>query len=114
MAQSIDLGGSTFLDASAVSFDTGGATLDGYVAIRKFTISSALSESSITAALNSNNLNIPNNKMVIVMIVGTSGQRNIILCNKVNDNYGGAVSIGFYDDSYHYVLSGGTWTSKSY
>jgi hypothetical protein len=114
MAQSIDLGGSTFLDASAVSFDTGGATLDGYVAIRAFTISSALSESSITAALNSNNLNIPSNKMVIVMIVGTSGQRNIILCNKVNDNYGGAVTIGYYAANYHYVLSGGTWTSRSY
>ena len=114
MAQSIDLGGSTFLDASAVSFDTGGTTLDEYVAIRKFTISSAMSESSITAALNSNNLNIPSNKMVIVMIVGTSGQRNIILCNKVNDNYGGAVTIGFYASNYHYVLSGGTWSSRSY
>lgn len=114
MAQSIDLGGSTFLDASAVSFGTGGATLDGYVAIRTFTISSAMSESSITAALNSNNANIPSNKMVIVMIVGTSGQRNILLCNKVNDSYGGAVPIGYYANHYHFILSGGTWSSRSY
>lgn len=114
MAQSIDLGGSTFLDASAVSFDTGGTTLDEYVAIRKFTISSALSESTITAALDSNNANIPSNKMVIVMIVGTSGQKNILLCNKVNDNYGGAVTIGYYGANYHYVLSGGTWSWRSY
>lgn len=114
MAQSIDLGGSTFLDASAVSFDTGGTTLDEYVAIRKFTINSAMSESSITAALNSNNLNIPSNKMVIVRIVGQSGQRNILLCNKVNDNYGGAVSIGFYANNQHFVLSGGTWSYRSY
>ena len=114
MAQSIDLGGNTFLDASAVSFDTGGITLDGYVAIRKFTIGSALSESTITAALNSNNVNIPSNKMVIVMIVGASTQRNILLCNKVNDNYGGAVSIGYYANHYHFILSGGTWSSRSY
>lgn len=114
MAQSIDLGGSTYLDASAVSFDTGGATLGGYVAIRTFTMSSAMSESSITAALNSNNKNIPSNKMVIVMIVGTSGQRNILLCNKVNDSYGGAVTIGYYANHYHFILSGGTWSSRSY
>lgn len=114
MAQSIDLGGSTFLDASAVSFDTGGTTLDGYVAIRKFTTTSALSETSITAVLNSNNANIPSNKMVIVMIVGQNGQRNILLCNKVNNNYGGAVTIGFYAANSHFVLSGGTWSWRSY
>lgn len=114
MAQSIDLGGNTFLDASAVSFDTGGITLGGYVAIRAFTISSAMSESTITAALNSNNANIPSNKMVIVMIAGTSGQRNILLCNKVSDNYGGAVTLGYYAANYHYILSGGTWSSRSY
>lgn len=114
MAQSIDLGGNTFLDASAVSFDTGGTTLDGYVAIRNFTMSSAMSESSITDALNSNNLNIPSNKMVIIRIVGQNGQRNILLCNKVNDNYGGAVSIGYYANHQHFILSGGTWSSRSY
>ena len=114
MAQSIDLGGNTFLDASAVSFGTDGATLDGYVAIRTFTISSAMSERTITAALDSNNANIPSNKMVIVMIVGTSGQRNILLCNKVSDNYGGAVTLGYYAANYHYILSGGTWASRSY
>ena len=114
MAQSIDLGGNTFLDASAVSFGTEGLTLDGYVAIRAFAISDGLSESTIVAALNSNNSNIPRNKMVIIMIVGASTQRNILLCNKVNDNYGGAVSIGYYANHYHFILSGGTWSSRSY
>ena len=80
------------------------------------TVATTLSAANIVTMLNDNNSSIPSGKTVILTVNGSNGSQNQLIVHKVNSNYGGARSCGYYSVANAYdtfYLNGGTWSESA-
>lgn len=115
MAQSIKLGNDTYLDASGVVIDNSGTLLSSITdKMATITASPSIalgSTDAIITWLNSNNTSIPSGKIVFLLLTGVNNSQEGFIIHKVNNSYGGARALGYYQDGRYFRLASGTWSA---